>query len=332
LIFLESIRQRARERPRTIVFPEGEDPRTLASVAVVQEERLLDPILLGPEEKVREGVKAAGGDAEAVRIIDPADPSDGSRAECVREFMALRRARKLTEAQAEERVSDPLTRGAMMVRMGAADGSVAGAVYSTADVLRAGIWCIGSADGIRSVSSSFYMVLPSFRGSSVLTFTDGAVIPDPTPAQLAEIAVAASRARRKVVGDEPIVAFLSYSTLGSAQGPAVDKVRSALNHFREIEPDVRADGEFQADTALVEEVARRKAPGSEIGGHANVLVFPNLDAANIGYKLVQRLAGAEAIGPIIQGLRRPCNDLSRGSNVEDIVNVACITSLMAEAS
>jgi phosphate acetyltransferase len=225
----------------------------------------------------------------------------------------------------------PLIFGGLLVRTGEADGSVAGAVNTTADVLRAALWTIGPAQGIQTVSSAFYMVVPAFRGDDgeVLTFTDGGVVPNPTPLQLCDIAIAAARARRLIVGDEPRVAFLSYSTRGSAGGPGVTNVREALEHFREREPDVAADGELQVDAAIIPDVARRKAPDSLVKGRANVLVFPDLDAGNIGYKLVQRLAGAPAIGPILQGLAKPCNDLSRGASASDILHVACITALLA---
>lgn len=218
-----------------------------------------------------------------------------------------------------------------MVSMGEADGMVAGVTHATADVVRAGIRCIGPAAGIRTVSSSFYMVVPPFRSDEeeVLTFTDAGVVPDPDAEQLAEIAVAAARARRLVVGDDPRVAFLSYSTRGSAAGASVERVVEALDIFRSRMPDVPADGELQADAALVASVAGRKAPRSEVAGRANILVFPDLDAGNIAYKLVQRLARATALGPILQGLSRPCNDLSRGASSQDVVDVACITSLMA---
>ncbi len=328
--FVESVRRRARLRTRRIVFPEGTEPRTLQAVTEIQRAGLLFPVLLGAPDEVVEALAREGGDPEGVEVVDPASLEGVGR--YVRALLDRRRAKGMTEPEARERVREPLMRGALMVALGEVDGSVAGAVSSTGEVLRAAIWCVGTQEGIRVVSSSFYMLVPAFRGSEpeVLTFTDGAVVPEPTSEQLAHIAASAARARRRVVGDSPVVAFLSYSTRGSAEGASVTKVRRALETFRAMEPGVPADGEFQADAALVEAVARRKAPHSAVGGVANVLVFPNLDAANISYKLVQRIANAGAVGPIVQGLCRPCNDLSRGASSEDIVNVACITALMSE--
>jgi phosphate acetyltransferase len=328
LAFQAALRARAQARPRTIVFAEGDEPRTIEVVSEIIHERLLRPVLLGEPDAVKDALAAAGCDPTSVSVVDPSSDTD----RYALELLELRRSSALARDQAQARARDPLFRAALMVRRGEADGSVAGAVHTTREVLRAALVCVGPAAGIRTVSSSFYMVVQDFRGrgEEVISFTDAGVVPEPTPQQLSDIAFAAVRARALVVGDEPRVAFLSYSTRGSAYGAGVDRVVEGLRLFRDRAPDIPSDGELQGDAALVEAVARRKAPDSAVAGLANILVFPDLGAANIAYKLVERLGAAAAVGPIIQGLAKPLNDVSRGASAEAIVEVACVTALMAE--
>jgi phosphate acetyltransferase len=328
--FLEELHARAASRPRALVFPEGAEPRVAAAVASCLRLGSCTPRLIGRPDAVRAALKSGGSDPDAVEIVDTADPAvvDGTLS-----WLAERRAGREDPLQRLETWAvDPLMQAGWMVGTGRADGAVAGCARTTADVVRAGLVTVGLQDGLSTLSSSFYMVFDGAHpyGPSVLTFTDAGVVPEPDADQLAHIAVAATRARERIVGDVPRVAFLSYSTKGSAAGPSVARVREALDHFRRALPDVAADGELQGDAALNAAVAARKAPGSPVGGEANVLVFPDLSAANIAYKLVQYLGGAVALGPILQGLRRPFNDLSRGASAPDIASVACVTSLMAD--
>ena len=306
--FRAQLLERAARRGARVVLCEGGDERVRAAVELIRAQKVVEPIVLG-------------GDG-----IDPAkDPRLGR----IAKFLRDRRPDRIRDGvHALDTAADPINFGAALVALGEADGCVAGAVHTTGDIVRAALWAIGTAPGVSLVSSSFYMVLP---GDLVLTFTDCAVVPEPTPGQLAEIALAAARDRTRLVGDSPRVAFLSYSSKGSASGPPVARVQEAATHFQQLAPNIASDGELQADAALNVEVAERKAPGSPVGGRANVLVFPDLAAGNIGYKLVQRLGGAVAIGPILQGLARPMADLSRGATPDDIVEVAAMVSLQTDA-
>jgi phosphate acetyltransferase len=327
--FLESLKTRARALRATLAFPEASDPRTAAAIAQLLSEGICSVVAVGSPRLVGEALAAVAVDADAVDIVDPANESTVDRYAAM---LLERMGDRLTDARADQLARDPLMVAGLLVGEGRADGVVAGAVHSTSEVIRAAIRTIGPAEGVESVSSVFYMLVPSFRGvdDEVLTFADAGVIPEPTSQELADIGVAAARARALVVDDQPRVAFLSYSTLGSASGEAVDKVIRAVELFRERLPEVPVDGELQGDAALIESVARHKAPGSSVAGKANVLIFPDLNSANIAYKLVQRITGGRALGPILQGLRRPYNDLSRGASVDEVFDVACITSLMGK--
>jgi len=326
MTFLDSVQSRAARSRRKIVFAEGTDPRTRAAVAELARRRIVEPVVvLDPRHpETHADLRALG-----VAVRDPiGDPLVEQASEAL--FKA-REARGLTKDRAVELLHTPLYFADAMVAAEEVDGCVAGAIHTTGDVLRSALWMVGPAEGVRTVSSSFYMVVPPFRSeqSEVLTFADCAVVRYPTSIELADIAMAAAADRRRIVGDEPLVAFLSFSTRGSAEGESVDRVRAAVADVKQRAPQLAVDGELQGDAALASLVASRKAPDSTVAGRANVLVFPSLDAGNIAYKLVQRLAGATAIGPIVQGLRRPCSDLSRGAVVEDIINVAAITALQA---
>jgi phosphate acetyltransferase len=313
--FVHALAERVAGGSWRVGFPEAREVRTREAIRRLSAEGRIRPVVVEWLDEVADLLD----DLPTLELLDPSDLE-------VRES-----TRTYLPKSLQGRVDDPLLASVALLKEGRLDGVVAGAHNPTAEVVRAGLKVLGTADGIETVSGSFYMVVPPLEGQpeEVLTFTDAAVVPYPSAAQLADSAEAACRARRLVVGDEPRVAFLSYSTYGSAGGESVTRVRNALGLFRSRCPDVVCDGELQVDAALNPEVAERKAPGSPVRGRANILVFPDLNAANIGYKLVRRLGGARALGPVLQGLARPLNDLSRGAAIDDIVHVSYITALMA---
>lgn len=327
--FLADIRARAARQTKRIVYPETADPRVVEAVREVLALRIATPVLLLDPAAPVSHEQLRAFEREGAEIIDVA--TDRRADDAMALLLERRSARGLMEPEARRLSRHPLYFADALVHRGEADGCVAGCVYTTADVMRAALWLIGPATGVKTVSSAFYMVTRPFRGPSpeVMTFTDCAVNPYPAAAQLADIALAAAADRRRIVGDAPRVAFLSFSTRGSGTGPSVEAVREALALVRQRDPSLAVDGELQGDAALISAVAARKAAGSAVAGSANVLVFPSLDAGNIAYKLVQWVGGASAVGPIVQGLARPCSDLSRGAVPDDIVNVTAITVLQA---
>lgn len=329
---IEKIKAKARADVKHIVLPEGTEPRTVQASAKILKEGVARVTLLGNPDEVRKVAAETGTDLTGVAIIDPAtSEKSAAYADLLYE---LRKAKGMTPEQATELVNkNPLYYGAVMLKAGDADGMVAGAINSTGNVLRPALQIIKTAPGIKVVSSCFIMELPDpkWGDNGVMIFGDCAVIPNPTAEELAAIAIASAASGKQLVDINPRVAMLSFSTKGSAKHENVTKVQEATKLAHELAPDLQLDGELQADAALVESVGQLKSPGSTVAGHANVLVFPDLQAGNIGYKLVQRLAGAEAIGPIIQGLAKPVSDLSRGCSVDDIVSVVSITAVKAQA-
>lgn len=326
--FLEEIKEKASASKRTIVLPETEDSRILEAAAKLVVGGIAEIVLLGNEEKILADAKELGLGLKDCRIIDPAEESD-DKEDLIDLFFELRKDKGLTREDAIEMVDNPLYYGTLMVKAGLADGMVAGAANPTGNVLKPSLQIIKTAPGINSVSGAFMMIVPdkSFGQDGKLIMADCAVNPEVDADTLGEIAVASARTAKKIAGIDPKVAMLSFSTMGSAKHKLVERVQQATRKAKELDPDLLIDGEMQADAALIPEVAKRKAPESKVAGKANVLVFPSLEAGNIGYKLVQRLAKAEALGPIIQGLDKPVNDLSRGCSVEDVINLTAITAL-----
>ena len=328
MAIIDKIKAKAKANVKHIVLPEGEEIRNIQAAAMIVEQGLAKLTLLGNPDKVKE--VAVGVNLEGVAIIDPA--TSEKSAEYANMLFEIRKAKGMTEEQAANLVKDPMYYGVMMVKAGDADGLVSGAIHSTGDMLRPALQIIKSKPGIKTVSSCFLMECPNkaYGDDGVMIFADCAVNIDPDAEQLANIALGAADSARALAGIEPRVAMLSFSTKGSAKHDNVTKVQEATRIAKEMAPDLMLDGELQLDAAIVEKVGQLKAPGSKVAGHANTLVFPDLGAGNIGYKLVQRLAGAEAYGPILQGIAKPCNDLSRGCSAEDIVATVAITACQAQ--
>lgn len=322
----------AKKDIKKIVLPEGCEKRTIVAAEQIYKGKYACPILIGNEEEILSKAKALDVDLTGIQIIDP-EKSDRLQA-YIESFYELRKNKGMTIGKADKIVRDPLYFGTMMVKLNDADGMVSGAIHTTGDLLRPGLQIIKTAPGVSVVSSFFIMTVPgsSYGDEGMLLFSDCAVNPNPNESQLAEIAIQTSETARRVCNIEPRVAMLSFSTMGSADNELVDKVRNATEIARKRQPDLLIDGELQLDAAIVKKVADQKAPDSKVAGKANVLIFPDLQSGNIGYKLVQRFANASAIGPICQGFAKPINDLSRGCSSEDIVKVVAITAVQAQRS
>ena len=320
---LNTIKEKARKLNRTVVLPDAMDERMMKAARSILDEGIAHPILIGDEGAIRSRAQSLNVKLDGVRIVDPVKSEQLSNFSHI--FLNMRKQKGIDVAEAQKTMIHPLYFGAMMVREGMADGSVAGSISTTGDVLKAAIQVIGLQEGISIVSSFFLMVFPH----KVFSFADCAVVPDPTADQLRDIAIITAEHHHKLTDDQPRVAMLSYSTKGSASHPLVGKVQQAAMLLKSKAPQLIADGELQLDAAIVPHVARSKAPGSPVEGNANVLIFPDLNAGNIGYKMGERLGGAQAIGPIVQGLKKPAFDLSRGCSVNDIVNTVAINCILA---
>ena len=328
--FIDEIKQRAKSQIKTIILPEAEDLRTLEATDKICKEEFAKVVLIGNEEEVAKKAQENNFDISKAQIINPEKSEKYD--EYVNAFYELRKAKGMTIEEAKKLILDPVFFGMMMVKMGDGDGLVSGAAHSTADTLRPALQILKTAPGTKLVSTFVVMVVPNceYGENGVFIVGDSGLNQNPNSDELSEIALSTAKSFKQIVGKEPKVAMLSYSTKGSAKAEEVDKVRIATELAREKNPELLIDGELQLDAAIVPEIANMKAPGSPIGGNANVLIFPDLQAGNIGYKLIERLAKAEAYGPICQGMAKPVNDLSRGCKAEDIVGAVAITCLQAQ--
>ncbi len=326
---IEKIKNKARSNVKTIILPEGEESRTVRAARILKDEGLAEPVLVGKKDVISQVAESFGIGIDDIMTVDPETSDKASL--YAEKLYELRKAKGVTEEDAKALVKDPMYYGIMAVKLGDADGLVSGAVHTTGDMLRPALQIIKTKPGMKCVSSSFLMDCPnkSLGDDGLLVYADCVVMPNPTSEELAHIAVAAADTARVLCGiEEPRVALLSFSTKGSAKHDLVSKVQEATALAHELAPDLILDGELQFDAALVPEIAASKAPGSPVEGKANVLIFPDLQAGNIGYKITQRIGGADCFA-VLQGLDKPCNDLSRGCSVEDIVNTVAMTAVQA---